>query len=85
MTAVVAFSFLLEQCIRKLLDEKKKFQKFCRFFRHSCENAAHAQLNKKLRMVELLTTLIFSEMHVFIKKHSIEFHKIWQGNTSVSM
>ena len=47
-------------------------------------NAAHAQLNKKLRMDDFLTISTFLERRVFLKNHSIEFHKIWQGNTSGS-
>ena len=31
-----------------------------------------------------LTISTFSERRVFLKNHSIEFHKIWQGNTSGS-
>ena len=44
-------------------------------------NAAHAQLNKKLRVDDFLTISTFSKRHVFIRIRSIEFHKIWQGDT----
>ena len=44
-------------------------------------NAAHAQLSKKWLMDDFLT---FSERHLFLKNHSIEFHKTWQKDTSDS-
>ena len=47
-------------------------------------NAAHAQLNKKLRMDDCFTISTFYERRVFVKNHYIEFHKIWQGDTSDS-
>ena len=47
-------------------------------------NAAHAQLNKKLPMDDFLTISTFLDRHVFLKNRSIEFHKIWQGDTSDS-
>ena len=43
-------------------------------------NAVHAQLNKKMRMDDFLTISTFSERHVFLNNHSIEFYKIWQGD-----
>ena len=43
-------------------------------------NAAHAQLNKKLPVDDFLTISTFSERRVFLNNHSIEFHKIWQGD-----
>ena len=48
-------------------------------------NAAHTQLKKKLQMEELLTISTFSEMRLFLKNHSAEFHKIWQEDTSGSV
>ena len=38
-------------------------------------NAAHAQLNKKLRMDDFLTISTFSEKRVFLNNHYTEFHK----------
>ena len=47
-------------------------------------NAARAQLNKKLRIVDFLTISTFSYRRVFLNNQSIEFHKIRQGDTSDS-
>ena len=65
----------------------RKIQEFCRIFAMAVRtelNAAHAQLNKKLRMDDFLTISTFPERHVFLKNHSIEFHKMCQGDTSDS-
>ena len=47
-------------------------------------NAVRAQLNKKLWTYDFLTILTFLERRVFLENHSIEFHEIWQGDTSDS-
>ena len=45
---------------------------------------AHVQLNKKMRIDDFLTISTFSERHVLLINHSIEFNRIWQGDTSDS-
>ena len=86
--AVVGFSRLLEYYIRKFEDaKKKKIQEFCRIFAMVVRtqlNAAHAQLNKKLRSDDFLTISTSSERCVFLNNHRIEFHKILQGDPSDS-
>ena len=64
----------------------QEIQEFCRIFALAVRiqlNAAHAQLNKKLQMNDFLTIPTFLERRVFLKNRSIEFHKIWQGDTAV--
>ena len=65
----------------------QKIQEFCRIFAMAVKtqsNATHAQLNKNLQMDDFFTISTFSERRVFLNNHSVEFHKIWQADTSDS-
>ena len=65
----------------------QKIQEFSRIFAMAMRaqlNAALAPLNKKWRMDDFFTISTLSKRRMFLKNHSIEFHKIWQGDTSDS-
>ena len=77
---VLSFRLLLEYYKRKIRNTKNpaNVYNFCHYAR-SQSNAAHAQLDEKMRMDFVI------EMRRFLAKNLLEFHKIWQKDSSGSI
>ena len=77
---VLSFGLLLEYYKRKIQNTKKPANVYnFRHYARSQSNAAHAQLDEKMRMDFVV------EMRGFLANHSLESHKIWQKDSSGSI